>query len=185
MRKNRTGTLLIAHPNLPQENPFRRSVIYIHNETDEGTSGLVLNKNTGFPIKNICKERGILYPNGIDKVFAGGPVQQQALILLHTNEWVSANTKPCENGLAVSSDVTMFERLSLGQVPAYWRMFTGFCGWGQGQLDAELNGSFPYKPENSWLTAKANDDIIFKYEGEEQWQQAMKLSSRQMIDSFF
>ena len=73
----------------------------------------------------------------------------------------------------------MFQKLSLGDQPAYWRMFLGLAAWAPNQLDRELSSSF------GWLMCEANDDILFNYSEEEQWEAALALSSQQMINSFF
>ena len=40
---NYLGKLLIAHPKLPVGNPFKESVIYITQDADDATIGLILN----------------------------------------------------------------------------------------------------------------------------------------------
>ena len=87
--------------------------------------------------------------------------------------------------LAVSSDNLMFEKLSMGDEPMYWRLFGGMCGWAPGQLDAEMKGEWPYRPENSWLIADATDTFIFSQEGDKQWQMAFELSGNQMFDQYW
>ena len=104
--------------------------------------------------------------------------------MLHSNDWESSSSVDAANGLSITSDNFMLEKLSMGYVPAYWRLFVGVCSWGAGQLDMELAGKHPYRIENSWLTCSANDNIVFNYDGEDQWYKAMELSSRQMINSY-
>jgi len=83
----------------------------------------------------------------------------------------------------MSSDYAMFEKIANFDEPAYWRVFAGIASWAPGQLDMELGAEFPYSEKNSWLTADATDDILFAYEGYEQWEQAIELASKQMFDS--
>ena len=104
--------------------------------------------------------------------------------MLHTAEWYSSNTTPAGN-YNVTSDDFMIEKMSTGNVPAAWRMVSGICGWAPGQLQAEVKGHSPYKENKGWLTLTPSDAIIFEYDGEEQWQRALQLSSNQMVDQFF
>jgi len=183
---DRVGKLLIAHPNLPSDNWFHRTVIYIYAEKPkDGTLGICLNMNGSYSLKQLCYDKGIIYPDSNTNINIGGPVSRSSIIMLHTDEWSSHNTIEAGDSYSLSSDIAMFERLSLGDQPGYWKIFAGLCAWGPGQLDLELSGKFPYKNENSWLTAKATDDIIFNYDGEDQWKKAIELSSQQMIDSLF
>ena len=180
-----TGIILVAHPKLPKTNPFQKTVIYVYESNSTGIMGLVVNKPTSYTIKELCQGKGLDYPESVSTLHQGGPVNQTALVLLHTDEWYSDNTAQAGQGLCVSSDNKMLEKLAHGEVPLYWRMFSGMSAWTKDQLQMELRGQFPYRPENSWLTAQANDDILFEYDGEEQWEQAIALSSSQMINQFF
>jgi len=183
---NRAGKLLVAHPNLRSSDFFYKTVIYIYaDDPKQGSLGLVLNKPTTTTLRDLCKRHGVLYPENITHINHGGPVSEQSIVMLHSDEWHSGNTTQAGMGYSLSSDQQMFERLSLGEYPAYWRMFFGICGWRPGQLQAELSGKPPYRPENSWLTAKANDHIMFMYDGEEQWTHAVELCKQQMIDFYF
>lgn len=183
---SKVGKLLIAHPNLPKDNWFHKTVVYIYLDNDsEGTFGVALNVKTTLQIKKLCYQRGVLYPDNVPSVYKGGPVADHTVMMLHTDEWICGNTVSAGNRYSITSDDRMFETLALGHTPAYWRMFLGMCGWRPGQLDMELSGTFPYKVENSWLTCDANDSIMFESDGEKQWELALKLSRKQMINSYF
>ena len=184
--QSRVGKLLIAHPNLPKDNWFCRTVVYIYNESpQQGTLGVTLNVPTTTPFKRLCYDKGVIYPSENPSVFKGGPVSEQSIVILHSDEWHSQNTIQAGPNYRLSSDEFMFERLSLGDTPVYWRPFLGLTAWAPGQLDAELTGTFPYTAANSWLICDATDDILFNYTGEEQWKAAVELCSHQMINQFF
>lgn len=181
----RAGSLLIAHPNLPKDHPFGQTVIYIGYDGDEGVTGLVLNKPTNLTVNDFLARRKYDSLNvGNQHMHMGGPVSNTGVFMLHSNDWESSSTIDAGNGLCISTDEFMLEKLSMGHVPAYWRLCVGVCSWQAGQLDMELKGEPPYRPENSWLTCKGNDNIIYNYDGEEQWEQAMCLSREQMINSY-
>lgn len=183
---SRVGKLLIAHPNLPSDDWFHKTVIYIYTEREQdGTLGICLNRTSDFTVQDLCNDKGIIYPESYSRVNLGGPVSPSSIIMFHSDDWISSNTIAAGPGYLMSSDLQMFERLSLGDQPAYWKMFSGLCAWKPNQLDLELSGKFPYTSKNSWLTATANDNILFSYDGEEQWEKAVELSSQQMIDSYF
>ena len=182
---SRVGKLLIAHPNLPKGNPFKQSVIYVYEDNANGTVGVVLNFHSNSTVSELCNQKGIIFPDQSHNLHKGGPVNEQAILMLHTNEWQSHNTSAAGPGLNITSDNIMFNKIALGDQPAYYRIFAGMAAWQPGQLDMELKGQFPYKPENSWLLADANDSIIFEYDGDKQWQKAVELSSSQMIEQYF
>jgi putative transcriptional regulator len=178
--ESRVGKLLIAHPNLPKHDWFHKTVVYIYSDSpQQGTLGLTLNVRTNVTVKRLFNDKGIIYPSEYPSVYKGGPVTEQSIIMLHTPEWASTNTIPAGSSYRISSDTLMFQKLSLGDQPAYWRMFLGLAAWAPNQLDRELSSSF------GWLMCEANDDILFNYSEEEQWEAALALSSQQMINSFF
>lgn len=182
---SKVGTLLIAHPNLPAQTPFYKSVIYIFHDSAEGTQGLILNKPTAYKVNDFMAERGFEMQSTTEHLRFGGPVSIKTLFMLHSDDFSSQSSQLAGNGLMISYDDFMLHKLSFGMQPNLWRMVVGISAWQPGQLDMELDGKQPYRPENSWLTAEANDHIMFGYDGEEQWQKAMELSSQQMINQFF
>lgn len=182
---SRVGKLLVAHPKLSETDWFYKTVVYIYNDTPEYTLGITLNVETTTTISRLCHDKGIIYPDSYDKINKGGPVSQTAILMLHSDDWIASNTIDAGPGYRLSSDNRMLERLSLGDTPAYWRLCIGLSTWGPGQLDLEIAGEFPYDNSNSWLICDANDDIMFNYNGEEQWKAAVELSSQQMINTYF
>jgi putative transcriptional regulator len=182
---SRVGNLLIAHPNLSPNDFFYKTVVYVYlDDAVEGTRAIVLNMPSVLTIREICEKRDIDYPDRDERIYQGGPVAGEAVVMLHTDEWQSRNTTTAGPGYLLSSDFDMFEKLAEHNRPAYYRVFAGIASWAPGQLDMELAGDFPYKSANSWLIARANDDIMFEYEGYYQWDKALELAGQQMFDSF-
>jgi len=182
---NRVGKILIANPSLPRQNPFHKSVIYIYQDNQQvGTQGVVLNKPTLNTVQQLCFDHEIMFPDDGPIVHLGGPVNPSAMVLLHTDDWYSQNTVSAGSGYCVSSDKTMFVKMATGNCPVYWRLCIGMSGWAVNQLEMEIQGNFPYTKAHQWLTAEANDAILFEYDGEEQWMKAMELSGQQMFDQY-
>jgi putative transcriptional regulator len=180
------GKVLIAHPNLNQDEPFHRTVIYIYqHDPEKGTIGVITNKKSRFSVADLAADKNIPFGDTSKFLYHGGPVNQQALVMLHTDDWTSSNTAPAGRKLCVSSDEFMIEKLSTGNEPAHWRMFGGMAAWGPGQLEAELSGTWPYRSENSWLIAKAPEQLLFGTDGDKQWQKCFEISSAQMFAQYW
>lgn len=183
--KHRTGQLLIAHPKLPPQTPFHKSVVYIFNDDDQGTQGFIINKPTRFPVGEFFKQHGFDLGVTKERMRYGGPVNTKSIFMLHTEDFESASSMPAGKGLMASCDDFMIEKMAMGHQPSLWRIMIGMAAWQPGQLGLELGGEPPYLPEHSWLTAEANESIIFEHDGEKQWKKALDLSSYQMINSYF
>lgn len=178
-----TGKVLVAHPNL-DSSFFRKSVIFIYEDIErQGSQGIILNKPTKYPIRQIFNAKGyeVDYPQVVHR---GGPINEKAVSLFHSGEWTSTNTYPI-GSYSISSDEFMIEKMSTGNTPLHWRVVGGVCGWGPGQLQAEVEGSLPHTKNKNWLTIPTTDRILFEYDGDEQWVQALNLASQQMVDQYF
>jgi len=183
---NLEGKLLVSHPNMAKDSIFYKSVIYLYQDrVQQGSIGVITNKPSKFTLGDLCNEKAILGNTVQEMVYHGGPVNTNALVLLHTAGWSSQNTAGAGNNLFITSDNLMLEKLVHGDVPRYWRLFGGLCGWAPGQLIAELEGRYPFRAENSWLIAEPNTELLFEETGDKQWKTAVELSSQQMFDQYF
>ena len=182
---SKAGNVLIAHPNLTSNNPWYKTVIYIFEVNHKGTQGLVINKPSDLHVSNFLANRGMQMPHSIETMRYGGPLQSNLVLMLHTDHWYSKSTRVIGNGIALSYDDFMFEKMCMGDTPGLYRVAVGMAQWQPGQLDAELAGTPPYKPENSWLIAEADAGLLFEHDREKQWHKAVEMSSAQMINHFF
>jgi len=186
MNETRVGKLLIANPMMDETNPFSKSVIYIYQDSKtNGSVGVILNKPTRTKVQHLCLDQGVGFPYSRPVVYNGGPVNASAMVLLHSDEWQSSNTAFAGRNYAVTSDQVMLHKLAQDDAPVYWRLCMGISAWAPGQLDMEIAGQFPYNVANQWLTATANDDIMFNYDGEKQWRKALEICSQEVINQFF
>ena len=178
--------ILISHPKCPSGTIFHKAVIYIyqHNEQN-GTLGVILNKPSRFTVQDICADKKYPWAGPTPPVYHGGPVNSNALVMLHTDDWASTNTIRSSHNLMISSDNEMLLQLGQNNQPKNWRLFAGLSGWAPGQLEAELSGKWPYKPENSWLIATPTAELLLQTRYNVLWEHAFKISSSQMFAEYF
>ncbi|MEJ2004468.1 MAG: YqgE/AlgH family protein [Cyclobacteriaceae bacterium] len=158
------GSLLISEPFLPDPN-FERTVVLLCEHNDEGSFGFVLNKPSQVTVDEIVDNLAGLEAT----VFVGGPVEQNTLHFIHRFEQLEGGTE-IGNGLWWGGN---FEQLALlgnqGVVNTDdFRFFAGYSGWGEGQLESELD-------ENSWIvTPPVAPELIFNSEVEGLWKTVLK-----------
>ena len=160
MREALGGRLLIAGPALFDPN-FRRTVVLIGHHDEDGALGLILNRELEVTVDDVVPELAPLVDPG-DRIFAGGPVQPDAAIVLADFE--------------DPSSVTMLAFGSVGFMPPdrdpsglpirRARVFAGYAGWSAGQLEAEMQG-------DSWLTVPAVPEDVFSSVPERLWEQVV------------
>ncbi len=139
-----SGQFLVATPLLLDPN-FVRSVVVILDHDEDGAFGVVVNRPSDALVDDLLPAwRGHLVPPQV--VFVGGPVSPETGIGLALAEDGSERGM---SGLAV---------VDVAAGPADERpvrVFSGYSGWGPGQLESELN-------ESAWLVAPASPDLIFE-----------------------
>jgi putative transcriptional regulator len=156
------GQLLIAGATLPDPN-FARTVVLICEHSEEGALGLVLNRPGELVIADWAPELALLV--GDDGVIdSGGPVQPEALLVLADFEDVSHAGMPVIGTVGLMGDGTVVE--DLAGVTRRARVFSGYAGWGPGQLDDELQ-------RGDWFVAPAGIDDIFDPDAEELWRRVL------------
>ena len=179
MLDNFKGKLLVAKPGVMKDPHFAKSVVYIYEQTDKVVIGLILNKPSYMNVGDIQTMRGSHNSGAAGHLYRGGPVSEQSLLLLHTNEWNSTNTIQATHGNCISSDELMLEKMATNNMPHCWRLMSGMSTWVVPQLQAEV-----YK-HRAWLVVEPNLDIFYNYDQEEQWTAAVELASKRMIDTLF
>lgn len=133
------GKLLIASPALSDPN-FARSVILITEHAEHGAMGMVLNRPSETGVAEVAPELEPIAADG--RVYIGGPVQPQALVVLaefsdpEAAAWIVA----ADVGF-VSADT---DTEDLGRAVRRGRVYAGYSGWGAGQLEAEI-------AEDAWI----------------------------------
>ena len=172
-----TGQLLVAPPKMVDKR-FSNSVIYIVNHTASGAWGLVINKAGNLSNKELLSQIGIdLDLHGI--AHAGGPMNTNSIHFLHTPDITSAGTFP--GNVYASGDMEFIDRLRIGDRPEQYRMFVGSCSWAPGQLEMEVYGQSPWRPEHSWLIVPATPELVFIGDDMFQWQQCLDACATNVV----
>ncbi len=154
------GSLLVAHPALMDDN-FKRSVVYIASHDNEGTLGFVINRPSGKTISDFVDDAELAQALGDVPVFQGGPVGTNQLIISVFKEAQDTGNIFCSHGLSLD-DVKNMAGSSGGVV----RAFIGHSGWGEGQLDSELE-------RQSWFVNDAPGEILALDQSVTAWERLM------------
>lgn len=181
--KNLVGNLLISPPSV-RGNFFQKTVILLTEHHSNGSVGVVLNKTSKVSLKEFARQNNVML-DVPGYAYIGGPVNVKALTMLHTNDWVCANTLRINNQFSLSSSPEILTNMAMGYIPKQWRIFVGLCGWSKGQLQNELEGTAPYDRNQSWLTSTSDLDIVFEKTGQEQWTDAIERSGSEFAQKFF
>jgi len=162
MAESLAGQLLLASPALVDPN-FARTVVLISLHGEEGAMGLVLNRPSAVTVSEAVPQ---LEPAAGDaeRVYVGGPVQPTSVVFL------AEFLDPSLAGLLVLGRIGFpapdagVEELLEGT--GRGRVFAGYAGWGEGQLDAEI-------AQGDWIAQTALPEDVFTDGPEDLWSRVL------------
>lgn len=169
MPESLRGHFLISARQLRDPNFFKSVVLLVdHGET--GAMGLVVNRPSDVLVAEALEQHFEL-PETEDLVYVGGPVEENALFMLHNSEDVDHSETPVIPGLFVGSSEEAFadvvRRSAEGDSDLKFRIYSGCSGWAPGQLEGELE-------RGDWLISPACREFIFHTEPYEVWSLALR-----------
>lgn len=155
------GKLLVAPRDSPDPH-FAKAVVLLVQLDDGGTMGLMINHPTKIPIARALEQLKAAN-NRSDPIYVGGPVDgTTVLALLH------AGTRP-DDARRIMSDVYLVstrplleKTLAAGTGPGEFRAYVGYCGWGVGQLEYEMN-------LGAWCIFDGDAKLVFDSDPDSVW----------------
>ncbi len=138
------GDLLLAQPFMDDEN-FKRTVILVTEQDEDGTLGLVLNRKSMFKLKSVVHD----FPSDSFPLFLGGPVGLDRLNFIHSyGDIIDGSLHICDNIYWNGNYEQLKNLVRKGEImPQNIKYFIGYSGWGKGQLSEEMQ-------TDSWIVAK-------------------------------
>ena len=158
------GRLLVAAPGLVDPN-FDRTVVLLLSHGEEGALGVVLNRPSGVDVLDPLPawSRLVATPS---VVFVGGPVQQDAVIGLGqargeplADLWTEVSGRVGVIDLSRDPD-------EVGGHLDEVRLFSGYAGWDQGQLEGEIDAG-------GWFVVDAEPEDALSREPDGLWRRVL------------
>lgn len=154
------GTLLIASPEV-ETGLFFRSVILICEHNTNGSFGLVINKSLDLELPEEIVNIHNLANQKVD-IRAGGPVQTNQMMLLHTYDKLPQQTLEICQGVYLGGDLQFLQDSLSDQNGPFIHLCFGYAGWGAGQLEREFL-------DGGWYIHPASARLIFYTPPEKLW----------------
>jgi putative transcriptional regulator len=152
------GQLLLASPSLLDPN-FVRSVVLIGVHNDEGAMGVVLNRPSTVTVREAVPQ---LEPavDELEPVYVGGPVQPTSVVCLAEFLEPALAEVLVLGRIGFPAPDTGIEELA--EATARRRVFAGYAGWSEGQLDTEIE-------QGDWIAQPALPEDVFSDAPGELW----------------
>jgi putative transcriptional regulator len=166
--KSLAGHFLVGSPHLADPNFFRSVVLMVQHD-EEGALGLILNRPTDNSVADIWEQVCDESSDCRRPIFLGGPVTGPLMAIHSQLAYSELQVVP---GVHFSTQRHNIIEIVAGE-PKPFLLFSGYSGWGGGQLERELK-------VGGWLTVAASDDDVF-YEGEDLWERLIQQIGQEII----
>ena len=101
-------------------------------------------------------------------IYWGGPVNENKILILHSQEYKNETTKKFKN-LSISSDYKILFEIADKKGPKKSLVILGISSWGPGQLEGEME-------IDGWVLSEINTDLIFEMDNSKKWLNAINSS---------
>ena len=165
-----TNSFLIAMPSM-RDPSFKRGVAFLCQHGEEGAMGLLVNRLSEYRLGDVLAQMNLSTSSAEiadSPVLIGGPVQPERGFVLHTPHGGWESSFKISDSICVTTSRDILAAMAEGRGPERALVTLGYSGWGAGQIETELK-------ENAWLTADANEHILFDTPIEQRWDAAAAL----------
>lgn len=159
------GTLIIASPDITTGMYFR-GVILLCEHGPTGSFGILVNKPLDVEIpEEVINLKEISNPHV--QIRAGGPLQPNQMMLLHSSNQQPDQTLEICPGVYLGGDLQFLQEALADANGPEVRLCFGYCGWGPGQLEREFLSGM-------WFIAPADAKYIFNPQPDKLWQNILR-----------
>lgn len=154
------GTILIASPEL-EGGIFFRSVILVCEHTPNGSFGLVINKTLNLELPEEILNMSTLSNRRVG-IRAGGPVQTNQMMLLHSSDQIPSQTLEVCPGVYLGGDLQFLQEVLADENGPEINLCFGYSGWSAGQLEREFL-------DGNWFIHPGSTQYIFHTPPDKLW----------------
>ena len=155
------GTFLIATPDV-DSGIFFRSVLLLCEHNPSGSFGIIVNKNLELELPEEILSLDQLN-NPRVSIRAGGPVQTNQMMLLHSSTSIPEQTIEICEGVHLGGNLQFLQEAIIDPNGPNLRLCFGYAGWQAGQLEREFL-------DGGWFIYQAASKYIFDTPPEKLWQ---------------
>lgn len=163
-----SGSALIAAPGLRDPN-FHRTVVLIIEHQPAGTVGVVLNRPSEVPVRDVLPSWSALatVPRAL---YVGGPMQQRAALCVAALP-AGVDAEHTEGMIKVRGSLALVDLDADPELIAPrlrgLRVFAGYAGWSAGQLAAEIS-------RGDWVVVPALPEDVLAPPGTDLWSRMLR-----------
>ncbi len=159
------GTFLIATPDVAS-GMFFRGVLLLCEHSPNGSFGIIVNKKLDLELPE-----EIIPPDQLQNprvaIRAGGPVQTNQMMLLHSSDQITDQTIEITEGVFLGGDLQFLHGAIQDENGPPLLLCFGYAGWQAGQLEREFL-------DGGWYICPATAKHLFEIPPEKLWQTLLR-----------
>jgi putative transcriptional regulator len=160
------GFFLVASEEL-RDPRFREAVILVTRHHRGETVGVVVNKPSDVAVTTLFPQSE-LDDEHAKSIYFGGPVSNQSLLfLIRSKNQPKASLRIFDNVFLSADNKVLAEVLRHPKPFAGLRIFSGYAGWKQGQLETEIENGY-------WHLREADTEILFHSDPDQMWRKLLE-----------
>lgn len=149
-----------------QDPNFKRVVVQLIEHDEQGTFGLVLNREVDLTAFDLCDSLELDWNGDPEtRIRWGGPVQSNTgWVLFGDDVALEMGGEPVQQvvpGMSFAGSLSVLQAVA-EQPPEDVRLFLGYAGWSPGQLESEIAAG-------AWLFAPPSADVVFEVAPDDMW----------------
>lgn len=159
---------VVAAPSLKDPN-FARTVVLLVEHASRGSIGFVVNRRAPVAFKDVAGAIGV-EADGEVPVLVGGPVSRTGWVVFDPTEADATlldDAVQIHEHIAVTASRKALQGLRREGHPRRRLLLVGYAGWGEGQLDDELERGI-------WLPVSLDPAIVFDCAIDDRWTEALR-----------
>ncbi|MAI27536.1 MAG: hypothetical protein CMN75_16020 [Spirochaeta sp.] len=151
---------------------FEKSVVLLIQHDQSGALGLIVNRRTKTPIRDLLAEpenppkgpRDEAESDPSGRLYVGGPVDPSQVVFLTEGPEPIAQSVQVLPGVYASSESEVLDQFYDEDISTeHFRAYVGYAGWGPGQLEREIK-------RGDWFESPAQIESIFDPRPELIWE---------------
>ena len=170
------GRFLVASRELGDPNFAEAVVLLLQYDAEQGAMGLIVNRRSDLPLSRLFQDMKEA-KGRTDTVYMGGPVElTNVLALLWSRSKPEDSKRVFVDVYLVNSKDLLQKTLAAGVEADSFHVFVGYAGWGQSQLEHEVE-------LGAWHILAADAGNLFSSDPDSVWQRLVRRTEMQIAYS--
>jgi putative transcriptional regulator len=143
---------------------FRQAAIAVSVHDPAGALGIMVNRvHQEIRLHALLTQLEIAPGDAPDAVvLAGGPVEPGRGFVLHSTDWAGQDSIFVRDRWVLTGTVDVLRAIAEGRGPKRWMVALGYTGWGEGQLEGEMQS-------DGWHAADGSVELLWDVPVADRW----------------